>query len=61
MQIRSKFFFVTIVCLISACDNEPAKSKIKNPLAGHVEALEKAKNVEKQLLERNEKILEKSN
>ncbi len=31
---------------ISGCDSEPPKSKIKNPLAGQVDALKKAKEVE---------------
>jgi len=39
------------IFFISACDSKPPKSKIENPLAGHVDALEKAKNVEKQLLD----------
>ena len=41
--------------VISACDNKPQQSKIKNPLAEQVEALEKAKDVERQLLEASEK------
>ena len=41
--------------VISACDNKPQQSKIKNPLADQVEALEKAKDVERQLLEASEK------
>jgi hypothetical protein len=36
---------------LSACDNNPAKSKIENPLVGHAKALEKAKEVEQKLLE----------
>ncbi len=56
MLVKAKFFVLMIVFtisafLISACDNKPAKSKIENPLAGHAKALEKAKDVEKQLLE----------
>ena len=41
--------------VISACDNKPQQSNIKNPLADQIEALEKAKDVERQLLEASEK------
>ncbi|MEE9326730.1 MAG: hypothetical protein V3U71_05490 [Cocleimonas sp.] len=45
---------ITSLLIITGCDDAP-KSKIKNPLAGHVEALEKAKDVERQLLEAADK------
>ena len=53
MLSRTKFFILILVFpisifFISACDSKPAKSKIENPLAGHVQALEKAKDVERQ-------------
>lgn len=38
------------IFMLAGCDEAP-KSKIKNPMAGQVEALEKAKDVERQLLE----------
>jgi uncharacterized lipoprotein YajG len=41
---------------LTACD-ENQKPKIKNPLAGHVEALQKAKDVERLLQEATEKRL----
>lgn len=49
MKALSILLVLAGTLLISACDGEPQKPKIKNPLAGHVEALEKAKAVEKQL------------
>lgn len=60
MLSRTKLFILTLVfpisvSFISACDSKPAKSKIENPLAGHVQALEKAKDVERQLLEAQQK------
>jgi hypothetical protein len=45
---------VSSLLVISSCDDAP-KSKIKNPLAGHVQALEKAKDVERQLLDAADK------
>ena len=47
--MKSILFFlglVTSLVTISGCDSEPPKSKVKNPLAGQVEALKKAKEVE---------------
>ena len=52
------FIALIIAFFVSSCDSKPAKSKIENPLAGHAEALEKAKNVEKQLLEAQQKTQE---
>jgi hypothetical protein len=46
---------LTSLLAINACDNKPQQSKIKNPLADQVEALDKAKDVERQLLEASEK------
>jgi ABC-type uncharacterized transport system auxiliary subunit len=59
MRISMKnniFLFVLLTGLLamSGCEKAP-ETKIKNPLAGQAEALEKAKNVEKQLLEAAEK------
>jgi len=54
MKIITTLFAVVGLLIISACDEAP-KSKIENPLAGHVEALEKAKDVERQMLEAAEK------
>ena len=51
MLSQTKLFILVMMLSISACDSKPAKSKIENPLAGHVKALEKAKDVERQLLE----------
>jgi len=61
MQLRVKSSILILTFLISSCDGEPPKSKIENPLAGHAEALEKAKNVEKQLLDQHNKAMEKVN
>ena len=55
MLSQTKLFIFILVFFISACDSKPAKSKIENPLAGHVKALEKAKDVERQLLEAQQK------
>ncbi len=44
--------------VLTACDGEPQKPKIKNPLAGHVEALEKAKALEKQMQDALKKKME---
>jgi len=41
--------FVASMLLLSACDGTSPKSKIANPLAGHVDALNKAKELEKSL------------
>jgi len=51
MKILSVLLVLAGTLLISACDGETQKPKIKNPLAGHVKALEKAKDVERQLQE----------
>lgn len=63
MLSQIKFYILMALLFVSACDSKPITSTIKNPLAGHVEALEKAKNVEKQLLEaqqRTQDALEKA-
>ena len=41
--------------VLTGCDSEPPKSKIKNPLSGQVDALKKAKEVEGILLDAAEK------
>jgi len=41
---------------LTACD-ETQKPKIENPFAGHVDALEKAKDLERQIQEATEKRL----
>ncbi len=56
MLSQTRFFMMMLIFTISgfsisACDSKPAKSNIENPLAGHAKALEKAKDVERQLLE----------
>ncbi|MEH6456636.1 MAG: hypothetical protein V7749_09955 [Cocleimonas sp.] len=53
MLSQTKFPILAIMFSISACD-----SKIENPLAGQIEALEKANNVEKQLLEAQQRAEE---
>ena len=58
MLSQTKLFILMMLFAISACDSKPAKSKIENPLAGHVQALEKAKDVEKQLLEAQQRTLD---
>jgi len=58
MLVKTKFFVLIIMLTISACDSKPAKSKIENPLARHAKTLEKAKDVEKQLLEAQQKTQE---
>ena len=54
MKIITTIFILTISIVISACDEAP-KPKIVNPLSDQVEALEKAKEVERQLLDAAEK------
>lgn len=66
MLVHIKFFKLILIFSlsgfsISACDSQPAKSKIENPLAGHAKALEKAKDVEKQLLDAHKKTQEAIN
>ena len=58
MRIRSVLLVLAGSFLISACDGEPQKPKIKNPLAGHVKALEKAKALEKQMQDALKKKME---
>jgi len=58
MLSQTKFFLLMIMLSISACDSKPAKSKIENPLAGHAKALEKAKDVGKQLLDSQQRAQE---
>jgi hypothetical protein len=55
MKFVTALIIFTSLLVISACDNKPQQSKIKNPLADQVEALDKAKDVERQLLEASEK------
>jgi len=43
--MKSLSLFILLVLTFTACD-KAQKPKIKNPLAGHVKALEKAKNIE---------------
>lgn len=52
----SHIFLVVIVALgACGCDNHEGETKVANPLDEHNKSLEKAKNVEKQLLEDFEK------
>ena len=52
MKIFTPLFFLFGLIVINGCDSQsPPKSKIKNPLEGHTKALEKAKDVERQLQE----------
>ncbi len=54
LLITPVFLFGLI--LTQGCDNQsPPKNKIENPLAGHTKALEKAKDLERQLKEAAEK------
>ncbi len=55
MLSRTKFYILAVILSVSSCDNKPAKNKIENPLAGHAKALEKARDVEKQLLDAQQK------
>ena len=49
-------FFLIGIIFTQGCDNKsPPKSKIENPLAGHAKALEKAKDLERQLHDAAEK------
>jgi len=50
-----KLSCLSLLITLSACDTKQEKPKIKNPLAGYTEAIDKAKAVEKQLLEAAEK------
>ena len=56
MKIFTTLFFLLGLMVINGCDSQsPPKSKIKNPLEGHAKALEKAKDVERQLQDAAEK------
>ena len=56
MKILTTLFLLSGLILTLGCDKQsPPKSKIENPLAGHTKALEKAKDVERQLNEAAEK------
>ena len=52
MKLFTSFTFLCGLILIQGCDSKsPPKSKIENPLAGQAKALEKAKDLERQLNE----------
>ena len=55
MKLIAVLILFAGLLLINGCEDTPQQTKIKNPLAGHAEALEKAKDVERQLLEAAEK------
>ena len=56
MKFFTILFLLFGLILTQGCDNQsPPKSKIENPLAGHAKALEKAKDLERQLKEAAEK------
>jgi len=56
MRIFTTLFFLFGLIVINGCDSQsPPKSTIKNPLGDHATALEKAKDVERQLHEAAEK------
>lgn len=55
MKIKvSTFCLLTAAFMLSACDTTP-KTETVNPLAGQVKALEKAKDVERKLLDAAQK------
>ena len=54
MKITTTICILIGLLAISACDEAP-KPKIANPLAGQAEALQKAKEAERQLLDAAEK------
>jgi len=58
MKLFSIVLVLASAVFITACDGTPQKPKIKNPLAGHVEALEKAKALEKQMQDALKKKME---
>ena len=53
-----KTVILMFTLLISACDIKSEMGKIENPIAGHVKALEQPKDLEKQLLEAEQKTRE---
>ena len=55
MKLISALILFISIFIISACENTPQETKIKNPLADQSEALEKSKDIERQLLEAAEK------
>ncbi len=55
MKLVAALILFAGLLIINACGDTPPQNKNKNPLAGHTEALEKAKDVERQLLEAAEK------
>ena len=54
MKVFSLSLILAASLTTTACD-EAQKPKIKNPLAGHAEALQKAKDLERQIQEATEK------
>ena len=56
MKILSLFLILAIAPLtLTACDKKTQQSKIENPFAGQVEALQKAKDLERQIQEATDK------
>ncbi len=56
MKLFTSLIFLCGLILIQACNSKsPPKSKIENPIAGQTKALEKAKDLERQLNEAGEK------
>ena len=54
MKILSLFLILVASLSITACDSNQ-QPKIKNPFAGHAEALQKAKDLERQIQEATDK------
>ncbi len=58
MKAISLLIILAGILSLTACDDakkQIQKAKIENPLKGHMEALKKAKDLERQLLESEEK------
>ncbi len=61
MKIFSLFLILVVSSLtLTACDGKQ-QSKIENPFAGHVEALQKAKDLERQIQEATDKQMKQLN
>ena len=61
MKVFSVFFILVVSSsMLTACDGKQ-QSKIENPFAGHAEALQKAKDLERQIQEATDKKMRQLN
>ncbi len=60
MKVLTIFLILVGSLTLTACD-ETQKPKIENPFAGHVDALQKAKDLERQIQEATDKKMKQLN